>query len=278
MVFGDWHRAVFVGVAVALELALLVKLVVLGVNSGKQKAKEWIQKGLAFLKFFFLLASRKEDANFVRESAYMHAQTCRAVVHYLTAVGFAGVLIGQVMLIWSQPFWLSIPQLWNLLLATVLGVVCIVLPSFTRASTTDALYVAFNALSVIGLLPSHCAPEHLFKFWIVNLILVRVPSLPLARSGVPVLLANAAFMILIFLRISLQDFELVDIDGLDNLDSSLLIRLELYVAAASFAMSGMLLAAWMLFSQNVTGMQYWYAYLYNCCINSLFFGNLSRSL
>ena len=246
MVLEDWHEAAFVAAAIVFELALFTKLTMLGL-SGKKAVKEWLRSRLRFLKYLLLpLCSGKEEA-LVKESTYLHMRIARGVTHYLVVVALFGLILGQAFALMEQPFWLSIPQLWNILVSGLLGLTCMVFPSILRPSTTDVLYIAFNAIPLVALLPSHCLPQDLFMSWFVIFILVRLPSIPLASCGLTVLFVDASFLALTALRRRFDHFEVVDSLGLSTRDPTLLVRVDMYATVSTLAFSFIFLAPWQLY-------------------------------
>eukprot|EP00439_Symbiodinium_sp_Y106_P080393 s224_g19.t1 len=230
MVLEDWHEAAFVAAAIVFELALFTKLTMLGL-SGKKAVKEWLRSRLRFLKYLLLpLCSGKEEA-LVKESTYLHMRIARGVTHYLVVVALFGLILGQAFALMEQPFWLSIPQLWNILVSGLLGLTCMVFPSILRPSTTDVLYIAFNAIPLVALLPSHCLPQDLFMSWFVIFILVRLPSIPLASCGLTV----------------------VDSLGLSTRDPTLLVRVDMYATVSTLAFSFIFLASLRMKAELIAG-------------------------
>mmetsp|Transcript_101080 Transcript_101080/g.240886 ORF Transcript_101080/g.240886 Transcript_101080/m.240886 type:complete len:556 (-) Transcript_101080:478-2145(-) len=252
MVLEDWHEAAFVAAATVFELALFAKLTMLLLYR-KKTVKEWFTSRLRHVRDLMLpLCSGKEEA-LVKESTHLHMRIARGVTTYLTVVALFGLILGQATALMEQPFWVSIPQLWNVLVSGLLGLTCLVFPSILRPSTTDVLYIAFNAIPLVALLPSHCLPQDLFMSWFVIFILIRLPSIPLASCGLTVLFADASFLALTALRRRFDHFEVVDSLGLSTRDPTLLVRVDMYATVSTLAFSFIFLASMRMKAELIAG-------------------------
>ena len=232
----EFPGKVFVAAATVVQLIIWMRLLVLCYNC-RDKLKRRLREACAKLGFLIWgqQASLK-DQRLLKESQHIQLQMARWAMYGLICVHLLVLSLGQRSVMASERYFFSLPQLFN---ATVNGGLCaifLVCPGCLRSSTTNAFYIVLNAVILTGLLPSHCAPEDLLISTCYGTI-TRFISIALASRSRLVLMINILFLVLIFSRRTLDDYNVVDSAGLGKVDPTLIWRLEMFTTAGMFGMS-----------------------------------------